>query len=87
MQRDINAEGNQALADAIELVLSRYGICGHGHARWALLVYPDESEPQEVNLISNGKSAQIEHVLLAARELMLGADRFIQRPTLRPRRA
>ena len=68
-------------------MLKRYGICSHGHARWALLVYPDECEPQEVNLISNGKSAQIEHVLLAARELMLGADRFIQRPTPRPRRA
>ena len=62
---------NGTLADAIELVLKRYGICGHGHARWALLVYPDESETQEVNLISNGKPARIEHVLLAARELML----------------
>ena len=68
-------------------MLKRYGICGHGHAHWALLMYPDECEPQEVNLISNGKSTQIEHVLLAARELMLGADRFIQRPTPRPRRA
>ena len=69
--QDINVEASRAFADAIELVLEQYGLNGHQRISWALLVYPDEREPQDINVITPGKPAQVGHALLAARQQML----------------
>jgi hypothetical protein len=70
--QDINAEASRAFADAIELVIKHYGLGVHQRAAWALLIYPDEHEPHDINVITTGKPSQVAHALLAAREQMLG---------------
>ena len=70
--QDINAEASRAFAAAIETVPKEYGLGVHQRAAWALLIYPDESEPQDVSVITTGKQSQVEHALFAARRQMLG---------------
>ena len=70
--QDINADASRAFAAAIETVLKEYSLGVHQRAAWALLIYLDESEPQDVSVITTGKQSQVEHALLAARQQMLG---------------